>query len=355
VPALRFLFPSGVVRPARLALGIAAAGLLVSACSSGSAPAPTSAPTQAPSSAAATPSATAPVTTAPGIVAATTAGALIRLNPATGATEATLVPVGVLAGGEISAAKGTVYFTVKAGCTTEIESVPATGGTVQTITAGSLPAVSPDGTRLAYTTQPFVDNSCPNTRYDLVSQYHLKIRTLSGGATVSLPEISGPQNTGLPAPISYLSWSADNVHLAVSIVPVQDNEGWLLNLVDTSQAKYYLSSPGVTAVPVTGGPSLQQSYLSEGAYLPSGDLFVSRACCTGFPVRNTSRLMLEIRTDGTPIRQVAIGYPTIAHTSLDASADGRWLLYVADRNLYVSRGGAKPRTVATGLTAAAWG
>jgi hypothetical protein len=31
------------------------------------------------------------------------------------------------------------------------------------------------------------------------------------------------------------------------------------------------------------------------------------------------------------------------------------LLYVADGNLYVSRGGAKPRTVATGLTAAAWG
>jgi hypothetical protein len=31
------------------------------------------------------------------------------------------------------------------------------------------------------------------------------------------------------------------------------------------------------------------------------------------------------------------------------------LLYVADGNLYVSRGGAKPRMVATGLTAAAWG
>src|SRR5689334_22113033 len=87
-----------------------------------------------------------------------------------------------------------------------------------------------------------------------------------------------------------------------------------------------------------GSPTPQQSYLREGVYMPDGGLFVSRACCGGDPPRNTSRLMWEVNADGLLTRQVAVGFATVDHTSLDVSADGRWLLYLAGNDLYVSPG-----------------
>ena len=43
------------------------------------------------------------------------------------------------------------------------------------------------------------------------------------------------------------------------------------------------------------------------------------------------------------VHQVAIGFATLDHDSLDASPDGNWLLYLGGGDLYVSRGGAAPR------------
>lgn len=89
MPSLRCLSLSRAVRPVqplRLVLGIAASGMLVSACmSSGSTPAATQAPSSVPASPTgpAGAAATSPAATAPGIVAVTTGGALVRLNPAT--------------------------------------------------------------------------------------------------------------------------------------------------------------------------------------------------------------------------------------------------------------------------------
>jgi hypothetical protein len=68
--------------------------------------------------------------------------------------------------------------------------------------------------------------------------------------------------------------------------------------------------------------------------------------------------MWEVTTSGAFVHQVAIGYPNLDHSSLGASSDGRWLLYVAHTvdaaTLYVSQGGATPREVTTGIFAAAW-
>jgi len=284
VPALRCLSSSGAVRHVWLTLGVAASGVLVSACMSSSTPASTQTPSSAPT--------------------ATTGSA---------------------------------------------------GGTPTVIAAGSVPAISPNGNMLAYADEPDQQDGCMASSSDPVSLYHMEIRNLSTGTTTALPQLSAAQASGLPTPISHLSWSADNVHLAVSIASVEDNEGWLVNLVDTTKARYYLSGTGVTAVPITGSPTPQQSYLREGVYLPDGGLFVSRACCGGEPTRNTSRLMWEVSTDGVLTRQVAIGYATLDHTSLDVSADGKWLLYLAGNALYMSPGGATPHLLATGLAAAAWG
>ena len=89
--------------------------------------------------------------------------------------------------------------------------------------------------------------------------------------------------------------------------------------------------------------------------MPDGNLFVSRACCAGVPVRNTSRLMWEVTTAGGFVHQVAIGFPNLDHTSLDVSPTGDWLLYLAGTDLYVSQGGATPHEVTSALVAAAWG
>jgi WD40-like Beta Propeller Repeat len=357
VPSLRCLSSSSALRPGRLVLGIAASGMLVSACMSSSTPAATQAPSSVPASPtrSAGAAATSPAATAPGIVAVTTGGALVRLNPATGATEQTLVSSGVLGDGISVSATGTLYFAVKSGCTGKIESIPASGGTPAVIASGSVPAISPDGTTLAYADEPAQQEGCLTGSADPVSLYHLEIRKLSGGPATALRAVPASQDSGLPSPISHLSWSSDNVHLAVSIAAVQDNEGWGVNLVDTSRARYYLSGTGVTSVPVTGRPARQQSYLREGVYMPDGGLFVSRACCGGDPPRNTSRLMWEVSADGVLTHQVAVGFAALDHTSLDVSADGRWLLYLAGNDLYVSPGGARPHRLRTGLTAAAWG
>jgi hypothetical protein len=192
------------------------------------------------------------------------------------------------------------------------------------------------------------------TTSDLTPLFKLVVRTLATGAQATYPMLPAGQGTGLPAPISHVSWAPDSRHLAVSVSSVQDNEGWNLALVDTGVAMYYLSGAGVAYVAPTGQPTPKLSYLREGVYLPDGDLFVSRACCAGFPVRNTSRLMWEVTPAGALVHQVAVGFATLDHDSLAVSRDGGWLLYLGGDGLYVSRAGARPAKLAAGFLAAAF-
>lgn len=347
---IRFRLAAGPV------VGAACAAAVLSACG-GSTPAaaPTVTVTSSPASSAGASASSGTAATPPAMVAVTAKGALVTLNPATGAVAQTLVPSHVI-GDEISvSASGMVYFAVKSGCSTKIEAIPVSGGTAAVIAAGSVPAVSPDGTKLAYAVQPMLTVGCVPSNPNLVPLYHLDIRTLSNGATVSLPMVPAGQGSGLPVPISHLSWAADNDHLAVSTLAVEDNEGWDLVIVDTAHAHSYLTGTGITDVAVTGSPSVRRSYLREGVFMPNGDLFVSRACCAGVPVQNTSRLMWEVTTTGDLVHQVAIGYPSLDHISLDVSQDGSWLLYLGGTGLYVSQGGNTPRELTSGLIAAAWG
>jgi hypothetical protein len=337
-------------------LAVPAALALLAACSgsSGGAAGPSATAAATPSASAAASASTA--AGSPPIVAVTKAGALEVLNSATGTAEAQLVASGVI-GDEVSvSASDTVYFAVQRGCTGEIESVPLAGGTPVPITPGQLPALSPDGTKLAFASEPTLnDSSCvPVGGGDPVPLYKLVVRTLATGAQVTYPMVPAGTDSGLPAPISHLSWAPDGRHLAVSISSVQDNEGWNLALVDTPAAQDYLQGAGVSLVPATGQPTPQLSYLREGVYLPDGNLFVSRACCGGVPEHNTSRLMWEVSPAGVLVHQVAIGFADTDHDSLDASPDGKWLLYLGGGGLYVSRGGAAPRQLTSGLIAAAF-
>jgi len=346
-----------------IAIALPAAALLLAACgggSSGGGASPQGSGSASPAAASpgtSTAAAASPAAAAgpPAVIAVTKGGALVILDSANGSIAKTLVPSGVI-GDEISvsADRTTVYFAAAHGCTTEVESVPVTGGSPTLLGKGSLPAVSPDGAKLAMAREPSLTTGCIPHTGDLTSQYKLVVRTLSGGGQVIYPMLAPGQSSGLPYPISHLSWSPDGTHLAVSISSAEDNEGWNLVILDTATARYYLSGAGDVSVPVTGQPSTSDSYLREGVFMPDGNLFVSRACCAGVPVRNTSRLMWEVNPAGALVHQVAIGFANLDHTSLDASASGKWLLYLGGDILYVSHDGHTPKQLATGLIAAAW-
>ena len=336
-------------------LAVPAALTLVAACGGGSPSASTS--TAAGSTAPATKGAR-PVsqTTArpPAMAGVTARGSLVLLSSATGAPIRTLVRGGVI-GDEISvSADGqTVYFSRRHGCVDDVESVAVSGGKPTLITTGSLPAISPDGSTLAFARQPTLTRHCMTGAGDLSTAYDLVTRTLSSGVERVYPVLPASQPGGLPAPISHLSWAPDGTELAVSIAAIQDNEGWQIALLDTATAQNYLGGTGVTPVPVTG-PDRRRSYWREGVYLPDGNLFVSRACCAGIPVRNVSKLMWEVTPAGVLRHQVAIGFAGLDHTSLAVNHSGKWLLYLAGTGLYVSQKGARPRALGSGLIAAAW-
>lgn len=289
----------------------------------------------------------------PAMVGVTTRGALVVLSSAGGAPVRTLVPNGVL-GDEISVSPDhqLIYFSRRHGCVDDVYSVPVSGGKPILISTGSLPAVSPDGSALAFARQPTLTPHCLSGS-DMSGQFSLVIHTLSTGVEHVYPMLPSGQTSSLPAPISHLSWSPSGAQLAVSIAAIQDNEGWQIVLLDTGTAQDYMTGPGDSFVPVTG-PEARRSYWREGVFMPDGNLFVSRACCAGTPVRNTSKLMWEVTTAGRLRHLVAIGFPGLQHTSLAVNRSGKWLLYVAGTDLYVSEHGARPRQLAGGLAAAAW-
>lgn len=252
---------ASVLRSAAAVLFAAAVGVGLTACGGGGNPAPAASvgqSTAASQSAAANPAAAAP----PAMVGVTTGGALVTLNPSTGVVERTLVSSGVV-GDEVSVApSGLVFFAVQNGCSSTIEEVPAGGGSIAVIAPGSLPAVSPDGAKLAYASEPSQAPQCVSQGTGLSSSYTLEIRTLSSGATAHLPMLNGCQCGGVPEPISHLSWSADNIHLAVSIAAGEDNEGWVVSLLDTTQAQ--ASSDGQWLLYLAGS----DLYVSQGGATP---------------------------------------------------------------------------------------
>jgi hypothetical protein len=295
----------------------------------------------------------------PEIVAVTTRGALVVLNPLTGVASRILVAGGVL-GGTVSVSPDgrSAYFAARHGCAAEIESVPVAGGRPAMITPGAVPAVSPDGTELALVREPGGllssgnGNGCQAGTAG--SRVTVVIRDLRSGGERVYPA-SPDAAAAPPVPVSRLSWAPDGTRLLVSVGPSPANEGWALVRIDPATSRYYLPSAGSSgpAVPLTG-PDAAKSYYREGVYLPGGDMFVNRVCCAGWPARTTSSLLWEIDPAGHLVRQVAIGFLDRDHTSLGADPAGRWLLYLSGRDLFVSLEGSAPFLLTPGLIAAAW-
>jgi hypothetical protein len=291
----------------------------------------------------------------PSIVAVTTAGAVVVLNPVTGEASANLTGPQDAVGDEIAVSPdgSTVYFAVhpKNSCTDDIESVPVTGGTPKVVDTGVLPAISPDGGELAFVREQVgggvspVEFGCGRS-----GSVEVVVRDLATGSDSVFPAPPGDQ---YPAPVSHLSWAPGGRTLLVSSGPVQGNAGWELNRLNVASATYYLPDGATTRVIPGADAQAPGSYFEEGVYLPDGNLFVDRSCCQS-GAKTTSNLMQVVDGSGGLVRQVAKGYPNRLHSSLDAVPG--WLLYLSGSDLFIAADGwAAPKTLSTfGFIAAIW-
>lgn len=298
----------------------------------------------------------------PEFVGVTTGGAVQLFSVTTGMATATLASAGDAVGDAVTVSPhgSTVYFTVKRNCQDYIESVPVSGGEPSTVATGALPAINPDGTKLAFAREPAsaLTPGCQGSAADAQNpgkDYQVVVRDLSTGSEKVYP--APPGSTSQPYPISHLSWSPSGATMLISLGQGLDHEGWLdLHLLDVATAKNYLApswpSTSGADVPVTGPSNTAISYYSEGVFLPDGSIFADRVCCTSAPAHITSSLLEEINAKGQLIHQVAIGYPDMAHSSLDGSGD--WVLYLSAHNLYAAEGKQSARLITAGLIAAAW-
>ena len=345
----------GRPRAAFAAPAAAVATLLLAACSGPSGPAAAAHPRPPASPGGGPP----PTAGAPGgtrqlVLGETLSSDLVLIDPHTGTRTATIA-AGVASGEEISVtADGSkIFYEQQGGCTGQIYSVPAAGGRPTLVTPGSLPAVSPDGSQLAYFREPRGSVQCAQSYPP--SQYLLVVRDLRSGAETTYPAAPQLTQTGLIFPIGHLSWSGDGRRLLVSLDAPEDNSGWALDVIDPLTARYYRTGASGESVPVTGDPT-GRTYYRQGVFMPDGELFVNRVCCSGLGpgAARTSTLMWEVTPAGAEIRQVAIGFTDRDHTSLDVDRAGAQLLYLSGTDLYVSDGGQRPRLVTSGLLSAAF-
>jgi len=292
------------------------------------------------------------------LVAVTTTGAVVVLDPTDGHEVRRLVASGASGRAvQLTPDGRTVYYEKATGCRDQLWRVPVVGGVPALVTDGSVPAVSRDGTRLAYASQMLLDRSsaCGDlSTVNVAAGSKVVVRDLAGGRVTSYlvpPDVAA---SGLPAPIGRLSWSVDGSRLAISVPSVQDNEGWALHELRLGQDKYYLPGSRAGSVPLGRGVRAN-SYYEEGVYLPDGNMFVARACCEGIPESPSASVDMVIidPASGATVKKVAIGRVDHTHTSLDADTTGRWLLYLSGTDLLVSQGGAKPVTLGTGAFVAA--
>lgn len=289
-------------------------------------------------------STTAPPSPPERVVAVTSKGALLVVDAANGETLDLLAPPGSADPNQkpsVARRGTTVYFSkqgVDCGYPTLFE-VPLDGsGGLRRLGNGGAPAVSPDGTRLAYSTP---SNGCVGAT--------LVVRELASGKEQrwEAPESDGYFSNGA---ITAIDWAPDGRRLAFQF----EWEGSGVYLLDTQ-----LPGRLDTARPLEPGQQPDNTSLVLRDWHPAGDrIAVSTLCClnpdgmTDRQVRTTSRTLL---VDPTTNQSADLFPPGEATHSLDYSDDGTRVLWVDEHGrIHLGRFDEAPRTLASGIAIASW-
>ncbi len=271
------------------------------------------------------------------LVGAATSGRLVTIDPVSGKTTKLLTKVddGALLGGVSLTPDSTrVLFDVKLDgeCSSEIRSVMTAGGTVSKVADGSLPAISPDGKKLA-----FVRN--PTCGAPTVVVMNLDTRTeLVIANSKDFTSVAG------------LTWAPDGTRI-VADFQYPNTDGNALVVLDPTKLNS-LASAKTVDVRSDARPGTVYEY---PAFVNNNELFVSERCCTskGSGNAETSR-MLTVDLDGKVGTVLASGYLTKTHTSMTVDKTGSHFLYLSGQDLMVSDKGDRPAPLAHGLVGATW-
>lgn len=279
-------------------------------------------------------------------LAVTTKGALLVVDTATGDVVRTLAPPGSADPNHKPAralGSDTVYFakpSVDCGYPTLFE-VPFDGSRApKRLGNGGKPAVSPDGSRLAYET---ASNGCMGVT--------LVVRDLVAGKERRWEAPRDDGYFGIGA-ITAIAWAPDARRLAFQF----ENEGSGVYVLDTAV-------PGTLQVALPVRPSQQPRNTSLALldWHPAGNrIAVSALCCldpdgmTQEQVRTTTRTFL---VDTTTMQAEPLYEPGEAASFLDYDDSGRFTVWAAgDRaaSLRLRSPDGTVRSIGSGLAAAAW-
>ncbi len=298
------------------------------------------------------------------IIAASTAGRLVAIDPSTGKTKSVLtvmsngdaIPVGALIG-NVSYSEHTksVYFDAYESvegmsprpslkCHAGIYRIPLSGGQPIRLLSGTVPSVSPDGKRLAYVR---VESESPNGGSCIPTA--VVVRDLDTSQEVVEVKNASDQQYRAGDIVS-ISWSANGSALAIDVRPMSGDPRYIA-VVDLQGGQELQSLSRVDA-PKNTPKGTTWTY---PRYLADGRMFVSEVCCEAGTTSRPSSRMIVIdpkRTDSQTL--VAIGFADRSHTSTTVSPDGQHLAYLSGQDLMVSDQFARPTSISHGFIGVTW-
>jgi len=256
-------------------------------------------------------------------------GNLELLSPTTGRVERTvsLSPPSAAAL-SVTGNGRTVYVQHDDGQQSIIDRLSLSGGSQTFVVDGSDPAISPDGSELAYL-PPVPINAWPrtvavlNTRTGATRTWEMPY--LPGAGPIRTPKGVNPA-AELPA-VSLLSWDPDGVHLAVTELARAIDARIGIELLDTSQPRAS-DNPQLVATSPTGQSVPEWAY---GMYRGDTGQFVVIASCSPADCGsgNTTLLLdVDLRTGQSTKVGTLAGEPGGAAIAFDRSGDT--FAYVAE-------------------------
>ena len=292
------------------------------------------------------PSTTAVPTEPETLVAVSDRGAVVVLETASGKVMHTLAPRGS-ADGDTTLARTPdgdwVYYADGMGCgrTASVYRVRADGtGSPERVATGTAPAVSPDGTRLAYAAPNPADPRDPSA----MCHNTIVVRTLADGAEQRFLPTDDTNSFTAYGQVSAIDWAPDGRRLVYQ-------QGW------EGEGSFILDTVAHTttrqATPV-GAKQFANGLVHPTWHPPTGRLAAVNDCCYSPDDPQTPRITVLVDPatgDSQPLPEAGID-----PRSLDYDPTGRFLLFVDKQGVVFVKGDGLARRLpaATGYARASW-